>query len=126
MLQDISRPKVNKTKNNTKPLKQQPWQDLELDQAKACKYKLLRLWRKTNCDRDKLKYKTARNHFKALCRLKKSKHSKILKDKLENCVTPAEFWKIIQAHRRRKQCFNYVSGEQWELYFSDLSVQMSQ
>jgi hypothetical protein len=43
-----------------------------------------------------------------------------LKEKLEKCNSPSEFWKFIKSCRKNKSCFNCIKGEEWKTYFCEL------
>jgi hypothetical protein len=118
LIQDISQGKQKKQKKTY--LKQQPWWDSELDMAKSVKYKCLRYLKKTNHDVAKSKYRTARNRFKALVKIKKSRYKKQLREKLESCKSSSDFWKFIKTCKKSMSCANVISGDEWKTYFSQL------
>jgi len=103
-----------------RPLKQQPWWDNELDDAKAVKYKCLRFLRKSRLEIAKSKYRAARNKFKALVKLKKSKYKRQLRERLESCKSSTDFWKFVRSCKNIKHCKNVISGDEWKTYFTEL------
>ncbi len=119
LLQSISKPKHRPVKSLRKT-SQQPWWDAELESARAVKFKCLRHMKNGNSETARSKYVAARKKFKTLVRQKKFNHKALLKEKLEKCDSPSEFWKFIRSCKKSKACFNSIKGEEWKAYFSEL------
>jgi len=120
LLQDVSKRKNKKTKPVEQIIKQHPWWDDELAAAKALKHKYLRLLKQDDSQLNKLKYRAARNRFKALVKLKKSRYKVELRKKLEFCTSASEFWKFVKGCKVEHKVSSIITLEQWQFYFSEL------
>jgi len=96
------------------------WWDDEMKALKYQKYKCLRLLRQEPSETTLIKYKNIRKLYKFKIREKRELCKQNLKNKVENCKSSSDFWKIIRARSQKKQCMNDISGEDWKLYFNEL------
>ena len=111
----------NKSKNNDTK-NQTLWWDPACEEAKSLKYKALRKFRATNFPEDFATYKSQRNRFKSLCKLKKNdfqrKRRSALLDSKDN---PKLFWQTIKGNSVSKtEKDNVIKCEDWLDYFEDL------
>ena len=111
----------NKSKNNDTK-NQTLWWDPACEEAKSLKYKALRKFRATNSPEDFATYKSQRNRFKSLCKLKKNdfqrKRRSALLDSKDN---PKLFWQTIKGNSVSKtEKDNIIKCEDWLDYFEDL------
>jgi len=102
--------------------KQPQWWDMDCDNMKHLKYRLLNKFRQTRLDTDLLKYKQARTEFKQLCdnksRLFKAKEC----DKLvEEGNNPRNMWKCMKNLTRTKQTAGNISAHDWYEHFEKLT-----
>ena len=118
LLQDVCSPQnVNRTKNDAKK-HTEPWWDAEMDQLKYLKYKCLRTLKYENSDTARTKYVNVRNKYNKCIREKKMRYQHVLRNKIESCSTPTEFWKMVKSlSGKAKQCINKITPEDWNSYF---------
>ena len=97
-----------------------PWWDGELELLKQKKYKLLRLFRLENTEDSFNEYKFTRNKFKNLCRKKQTMYKSTLRERIEGCSSPSDFWKIVKSLKHHKNCVNSIDANAWNEYFKAL------
>jgi len=119
LLQDVSK-KQHKATKAPQNMKQHPWWDEELNVARTLKHKCLRFMKQENSDVAKSRYRAARNKFKALVKLKKSRYKQELKKRLELCTSSSEFWKFVKGCKQSHTESKIITMEQWEQYFTAL------
>ncbi len=73
-----------------------PWWDEDLEDLKKQKYKCLRLFRLEHSDTAFMEYCHVKKLFKSLVKSKKSRYKEVMKEKVENCSSISEFWKVIK------------------------------
>ena len=117
--------KYNGNANSHPQKSTQPmWWDAECESCKFDKNKLLRHFRITDSLSDLKAFKSARNKFKHVCKVKKANFEESQRDQLVRVSNnPKQFWKLLKSHRNNL-CNNIVSTNihpsTWFNYFKEL------
>jgi len=101
---------------------QPAWWDNECEQAKSCKYSLLRRFRWSNIADDFSLYKQARNKFKSICDRKKSQLQYDKRTELMRASrNPTLFWSLLKRdHISKASPRNDINAANWMSYFNTL------
>ena len=103
------------------------WYDKDCDNAKKEKYRWLNTFRVTNDKAILLKFKTARNKFRAMFNRKREQYFKLEKDNLGNSVDDAkQFWKTLKRSISNSHfsCSD-ISPGQWYQHYDSLLKSVS-
>ena len=99
----------------------QKWFDDDCKIAKSNKNTLLKHFRNSRDERDRILYVDCKKTFKALCKQKKFQFSRKIVKNLENSLPDSKiFWKTLKGHLAKPNLLPNISQEQWFEHFKNV------
>lgn len=93
-----------------------PWHDQKWKEKKRDVRKILRKWRKGNCNREE--YTEKRKEYKEWCKKKKTEFEKEEEEKIKHIKTEQEVWKYINKFRNKREAIDTeIEIEEWREHF---------
>ena len=100
---------------------QPAWWDYDCQEARTNKILALRKFRLTHSNYDLVTYKSKRNQFKALCKLKKARMRNKKRTELVNCRNDAKkFWSLLKSSKVTPSNRNSLSNIDFLSHFKTL------